>query len=935
MLALWPSFSSKAATETKLVIRMTEGDSVAFSLSKLPTVKFTNESLVVESQSFSKSLSDVLSLKFFPYDVPDAGSGVIVPSTTIPVGADYVPEVPVYDQTPKYVPFPASLDMATVTLSQTQFEYTGSALKPSVTVSNGTEVLEEGVDYTVAYSNNVNPGEATVTITGKGIYSGSTSATFTITMPVTFVATVNGQTVEPELEEFPEATMATYTTPEGVVYLSNCKALGGSTVRVWLQPAEGYWTTKDSIDVELSGYNPIDLSTLSSFTFLMPASGKVTMNVNFYERADISQANLTLGTAYFTEEGTPVVPTITLTYNGRVLEADRDYSVEITDNDTPGTAHLKLTGLSRYKGTINTTFAVEPFYTDLVASSTQLTIAGDSFVYTGQPITPAYTLMFENQELTDGVDYTAQYTDNVNAGTANLKLTGKGKYRGTVDASFVIEKAMLTVKADTLTKVYGDEMPELTYQVTGFVKGEDTTILTKQPVAVTEALSDSPVATYPITVGGGEAMNYEFTYEDAILTVTQKNLETAALTFTEDSYVYTGAPITPAFLLQLGNAELTTADYQAEYENNVNAGSGKLTINGIGNYTGSTMAEFAINKAMLTIKADSLTKVYGDELPELTFQVTGFVNDEDTTVLAQQPVANTEATSMSNVGEYAIVVSGGEAGNYDFTYVNAGLVIEPKDISTAELTLAPDSVAYAGKPVLPEMAVQIGSTALIEDSDYIITGSNNTEPGIATLTIDGQGNYVGRIDTTFVIYLKPTVEVAINDSAVVGPVIDDKNKAEFVTRYGKVVISDYYALPGSTVTLAVTPAEAWLLSSDSIEVSEPVEVMLNQPTSYVGFYVVPEDGIVSVSVNFSVDSVYVGIKDRLTDALRFEMVDGQTVCVLGADEAAPVSVFDARGQQVAAEVVRSYRELIVRLARLPQGLYIIRVNNKSFKVYRK
>ena len=40
--------------------------------------------------------------------------------------------------------------------------------------------LKEGADYTVAYTNNIEPGTATVTVTGAGKYSGTASATFTI-----------------------------------------------------------------------------------------------------------------------------------------------------------------------------------------------------------------------------------------------------------------------------------------------------------------------------------------------------------------------------------------------------------------------------------------------------------------------------------------------------------------------------------------------------------------------------------------------------------------------------------------------------------------------------------------------------------------------------------------------------------------------------------
>ena len=58
--------------------------------------------------------------------------------------------------------------------------WTGSAIEPAVTVKDGETTLTLGTDYEVAYSNNVNAGTATVTITGKGNYSDSKEATFTI-----------------------------------------------------------------------------------------------------------------------------------------------------------------------------------------------------------------------------------------------------------------------------------------------------------------------------------------------------------------------------------------------------------------------------------------------------------------------------------------------------------------------------------------------------------------------------------------------------------------------------------------------------------------------------------------------------------------------------------------------------------------------------------
>ena len=58
--------------------------------------------------------------------------------------------------------------------------YNGSEQKPDVTVKDGDKTLELDKDYTVAYSNNVNAGKATVTITGIDGYTGTVTKTFTV-----------------------------------------------------------------------------------------------------------------------------------------------------------------------------------------------------------------------------------------------------------------------------------------------------------------------------------------------------------------------------------------------------------------------------------------------------------------------------------------------------------------------------------------------------------------------------------------------------------------------------------------------------------------------------------------------------------------------------------------------------------------------------------
>jgi uncharacterized protein YkwD len=63
---------------------------------------------------------------------------------------------------------------------KTSYVYTGKAIKPTVTVKKGSTKLTLNTDYTVAYKNNISTGKATVTVTGKGKYTGKITQTFNI-----------------------------------------------------------------------------------------------------------------------------------------------------------------------------------------------------------------------------------------------------------------------------------------------------------------------------------------------------------------------------------------------------------------------------------------------------------------------------------------------------------------------------------------------------------------------------------------------------------------------------------------------------------------------------------------------------------------------------------------------------------------------------------
>ena len=76
---------------------------------------------------------------------------------------------------------PVDLSVVVPTISIPNQIYTGEPLTPATTVKIDDVTLKAGVDYTTEYANNINPGQAIVTITGTGNYTGVVRGSFMIT----------------------------------------------------------------------------------------------------------------------------------------------------------------------------------------------------------------------------------------------------------------------------------------------------------------------------------------------------------------------------------------------------------------------------------------------------------------------------------------------------------------------------------------------------------------------------------------------------------------------------------------------------------------------------------------------------------------------------------------------------------------------------------
>lgn len=98
-------------------------------------------------------------------------------------------------------------------------------------------------------------------------------------------------------------------------------------------------------------------------------------------------------------------------------------------------------------------------------------------------------------------------------------------------------------------------------------------------------------------------------------------------------------------------------------------------------------------------------------------------------------------------------------------------------------------------------------------------------------------------------------------------------------------------------------------------------------------YPEPEYGLSPVHVPFGDESGLAGKAAGHDFALSF--IDGRTVSINGVDATLPLWVCDAGGRTVPAEILRSGQDVTIRLGRLPAGVYLIYVNNQSFKIRKK
>ena len=257
---------------------------------------------------------------------------------------------------------------------------------------------------------------------------------------------------------------------------------------------------------------------------------------------------------------------------------------------------------------------------------------------------------------------------------------------GSDTIEIVVKKALLSVRAVDTERSYGEANPEGKLSYEGFVYGDDTTALSVKPVLCWEADSLSPVGVYAVWPEGAEADDYKFEYHAGELTVNPA--QTVISITLPDTAIYGDEPRALDILSNNTESEIiyaisdpTIVEITDSRLNPKRAGSTMVIAmqTGSQNYTQgvSNFFTFVVKKAPLTISVADTSRSYGMENPAFTLSYEGFVNGDDETSLLSLPQVECAAVSISDVGEYDIVVGGAAAGNYEISYRPGTLSVVP------------------------------------------------------------------------------------------------------------------------------------------------------------------------------------------------------------------------------------------------------------------
>ncbi|MBQ1597386.1 MAG: CAP domain-containing protein [Lachnospiraceae bacterium] len=333
-----------------------------------------------------------------------------------------------------------SLNSAKVELKdpKTEITYDGKEKKPEIVVTlNGITVANSY--YDVAYTDNINVGKATVTVTAK---SGS-NAKYTGTATGTFE--IKGTPINKGTMTFtPTNKQYSYTgaeiKPEPAVKVGSTTLEKDKDYKLTYKNNKQVGKTAEVIATGMGNYS----GTLSG-TFEIIAGSLKDATVTCTPASFVYNGTMQIPQAY-----TVTVPSGTGT-DPVTLKAGTDYAITSypTTAVDAGTYEVTLTGLGSFKGTGSTAATLTAKYTiEPKKVEDQLTEGGMSIgsvpnvTYTGNAFLPQVQIIDSNVNsyvLEEGVDYTRTDSNNTKPGTASITFAFKGNYTGSTTVNYTIK----------------------------------------------------------------------------------------------------------------------------------------------------------------------------------------------------------------------------------------------------------------------------------------------------------------------------------------------------------------------------------------------------------------------------------------------------------------------------------------------------------------
>lgn len=284
----------------------------------------------------------------------------------------------------------------------------------------------------------------------------------------------------------------------------------------------------------------------------------------------------------------------------------------------------------------------------------------------------------------------------------------------TAEATFTVEPREIEAKDVAFDKELTYTGNELTQTVTVTVNGKTLTVGTDYTVS---DLTGTEPGSYPVTVAG--TGNYTGTVTKSF-EIAKADISSAEITYDAGPYGYTGKEWKPEVAVSFNDAALTAdTDYTVSYENNINAGTAKIIITGIGDhFTGSTEKTFTINSAEISgctfAPIADVTYNTKAHTPEVTVMFNGSkLNDADYTVSYSE--------DCINAGTVTVTVTG--KGNF------TGTASKTFTINKAGLTLNPCTIS--------ELCTETDLKTRTLPSDFFLAGETETGFSIKLTAVEG------------------------------------------------------------------------------------------------------------------------------------------------------------------------------------------------------